>query len=112
MSPTARTLAECKRRGWLACVVERWIPRTNSRVDVFGFADILALDGRPGALLIQTTTTDNAPARVAKIEGPCADKAKAWLSAGNRIAVWGWAKRGDVGRRKLWTLKEYPVEAV
>ena len=103
-TPTARTLTECRSRGWPVDVVERWIPKTNLRSDLFGVMDMVALDGKPGVLGIQTTTTDNMSSRVAKITA--SDDAKAWLRAGNRIAVWGWAKRGAVGKRKVWTLKE------
>jgi len=90
-------------------VVERWLPKTKIRVDLFGFGDIIALDGKPGALLIQATSTDNAARRVTKIRTECADRAAAWLRAGNRVEVWGWAKRGEAGKRKLWTLKVYEV---
>ncbi len=109
MTPTARSLAECRKRGWWACVVERWVAQTRIRVDAFGFGDILALDEQPGALLIQATTTANAASRVRKIRDQRAKAARAWLGAGNRIAVWGWALRGKAGKRKLWTLKVYDV---
>ena len=108
-SPTRHTLEHCRKRGWIACVVEKWIRGKNIRVDVLGFGDVLALDGQPGSLLIQTTTTDNAPARVKKIKTERRDNALAWLEAGNRIVVHGWALRGAAGKRKLWTLKEYDV---
>ena len=111
-SPTQRTLAECRKRGWRACVVEKWIAQARRRIDVYGFGDVLALDGKPGSLLIQATTTANAPSRVTKIRGECAEAASDWLRAGNRIAVWGFARRGAAGKRKLWTLKEYPIEDI
>jgi hypothetical protein len=104
-SPTQRTLAECRNREWLACVVEKWIPQAGRRVDVFGFGDILAVDGLPGSLLIQATTTENMSARVKKIQTECHDAAKEWLRYGNRIGVWGWAKRGPADKRKVWTLR-------
>lgn len=113
-TPTKRSLDECKKRGWLAHVVEKWCPVAGKwpgkRVDAFGFGDVLAVElDAPGATLIQATTTQNAPARVTKICEECREAATAWLLAGNRILVWGWAKRGAEGKRKLWTLKEYPV---
>jgi hypothetical protein len=43
MSPTARTLAECKRRGWIAQVVEQTIPRTFIKRDLFGIIDVIAV---------------------------------------------------------------------
>lgn len=56
--------------------------------DLYGFGDLLVLDGEPGALLIQATSRDNVAARLRKIrEIP---EARRWLAAGNRIEVWGW----------------------
>lgn len=108
-SPTSRSLEECKRRGWRACVVERWMPQAGRRIDLFGFIDIVALDGEPGLIGIQATSTGNAPARVKKIREECWEAASDWLAAGNRVVVWGWSKRGLKGKRKLWRLKEYEV---
>lgn len=102
-SPTSRTLAWCKERGWLVGVVERFIPQTKRRNDLFGFIDIVVLDGQPGVLGIQATSTGNMSARAMKIQEECTEAAKSWLDAGNRIWVVGWAKRGAKGKRKLWT---------
>lgn len=43
MSPTARALAECRKRGWVAQVVEQTIPRTFIKRDLFGVIDIIAV---------------------------------------------------------------------
>ena len=86
--------------------------QARRRIDLFGFIDIVALDGHPGLLGIQATTTSNAPARVTKILEECTEAALEWLAAGNRVEVWGWAKRGLKDKRKLWTLKRYSVEIV
>jgi len=59
--------------------------------DLFGYGDLLVLDGLPGSLLIQCTSASNASTRVSKIKS--LDVARKWLSAGNRIQVWGWASR-------------------
>lgn len=45
-SPTQRTLAECKKRGWTAGVVERHIPfpkPQGTKIDLFGVIDIVAI---------------------------------------------------------------------
>jgi len=45
-SPTARTLAECKRRGWIAGVVERHIPfpkPQGTKIDLFGVIDLVVI---------------------------------------------------------------------
>lgn len=43
VSPTARTLAECRKRGWIAQVVEQTIPRTFIKRDFLGCIDIIAI---------------------------------------------------------------------
>lgn len=101
-SPTSRTLAECRRRGWTAQVVERWLPGTRknretgtlertpygTRKDLFGLGDILALDGQPGSLLIQACAGGDAAKRAAKVRD--LPELRAWLDAGNRFEVWAW----------------------
>ncbi len=42
MTPTARSLEYLIRAGFIATVVERWLPHCHVRRDAFGFADILA----------------------------------------------------------------------
>jgi hypothetical protein len=112
VTPTARTLAECKRRGWRAQVVEQTIPHTFIKRDLFGCVDVLALDGLPGVLGIQVTSSSNVAARVAKMRTECAEAVGAWLAAGNRLVVHGWAKRGKAGSRKVWTLREVDLTRV
>lgn len=102
MSPTARTLKHCRELGWVADVVERFIPGARVRRDLFGFIDVVILDGKPGVLGVQACSTGDQSTRLAKIgQEP---RAGLWLAAGNRVQVWGWAKRGPRGKRKLWEL--------
>lgn len=108
-SPTQRTLDHCRKMGWLAAVVEKWIPQTKRRADVFGFGDVLVLDGYTGSLLIQACTAGDMSTRLRKIAGKdCIVAAKRWLAAGNRIEVWGFGKR-TVGKRTRWVLKSQAV---
>lgn len=109
-SPSARTLAECRKRGWIAQVVERFNTYTNQRVDLFGVIDLVAIsptgivgiqacagsrsDGRGGG--------DHAARRAKILAEP---RARAWVQAGAALQVWSWAKRGEHGSRKLWTLR-------
>ncbi len=111
--PAARSLAELRKQGYYAQVVERWIPMTRRRLDLYGFIDIVAIDSAgalPGVLAVQATSTSNMSARLQKICTECADEARAWLQTGNRIEIHGWAKRGAKGKRKLWTLRRHTVE--
>lgn len=112
MSPTARSLAECEKRGWLAYVCEKWIPHARVRKDAFGFGDLLVMDGWHGSLLIQATSDSNVSARVGKIKTECSEAARTWLYHGNRIQVWGWGKKGRRGERKKWTLRVVEITEV
>ena len=114
-SPTARTLAECRKRNWHAGVVERYNTFSGKKNDLFGFIDLVALDGQPGLLGIQATSTPNMSSREKKIRIDCAELAHAWLMAGNRLEVWGWGKRvhykkdGSKSKVKRWALKTTKV---
>lgn len=104
-SPTSRSLQELKKRGYCAQVVEKWNAFAHIRVDLFGCIDIIAVKANEnGCWGIQATTTANMNARIKKaLDIP---HLRAWLMAGNRFSVWGWAKRGARGERKTWELKE------
>lgn len=106
-SPTQRSLEDLRGRGYVAEVVEKWIPATRRRKDLFGFGDILALrpgdiERAPEVVLVQTTSDHNVAARIAKIAE--AEHVAAVRGAGVRILVHGWRK---VGRR--WRLREVDV---
>lgn len=110
----ARTLAELRKRGWTAQVVERRLPRTFTTVDLFGVIDIVAIappfdkDGNgwpePGAIVgIQACAGGDHATRRAKILAE--PRAQEWIDAGGRLELWSWSKRGAAGKRKLWTLR-------
>jgi hypothetical protein len=107
-SPTQRTLAECRRRGWTACVVEKWVEQTRRRVDAFGFGDVLVA-AAGGPMLIQATSGANGASRVAKITGECAEAARAWLASGGQIEVWAWRKYAKPVDRKYWRAFTTPI---
>jgi len=90
LTPTARSLAWLRQRGYLAGVVESWVPRANVRRDLFAFADILAAKAGEPVLLVQTTSAANVAARLRKIQQTPA--AALWLQVG-RIEIHGWAMR-------------------
>lgn len=109
-SPTQRTLAELRRRGWPCTVTEHWNPFAKIRQDAWGFCDVWVMDDLPGSLIVQCTSASHVADRVTKITtGRRAPLAVRWLQAGNRIQVWGWGLRGPRGKRKLWTLREQKV---
>jgi hypothetical protein len=79
-------------RGFLAAVVESWIPRLNMRRDLFGFADLLAVHPRDRLfLLAQTTTAGHLAHRPAKARAR--PELRDWIRAGGRFEVHGWAQR-------------------
>lgn len=102
MTPTARSLAYLRAKGYTAGVVERWIAPARRRIDLGGFGDIVAWAPDGGILAIQATSDDtggNTGVRIRKIlELP---EAALWLASGGRIIVHGWARRG---KRRFWTL--------
>ena len=117
MSPTQRALAECRKRGYEAQVVERWNWHAKKRVDLFGCIDLVAVTPRhpdpniadmTGAIIgIQVTSGTNHAARIAKIKAE--PRMAAWAKAGGLVWVWSFAKRGKRGKRKTWALRETEV---
>jgi hypothetical protein len=101
-SPTSRSLALLREEGCLVAIVEKFVrfPPPGHRVDLFGFIDILAV--KPGfrTMGIQTTTSANAAARVAKIRA--SKEFPILVESGWRIIVHGWRKGGKRGERKTW----------
>ena len=100
-SPTARSLQNLRDNGWTCAVVEHWNPYAHIRQDLFGVIDILAMKEGCGLYAIQATTTGNMGARITK--SLAEPRLRTWLLCGGRFAVWGWAKRGVRGKRKVWT---------
>jgi hypothetical protein len=107
ISPTQRTLAECRKRGYIAQVVERFNPHAHVRVDLFGVIDIVAITPA-GILGIQACAGSSHAARRDKILAE--PRVKAWLEAGGRMEIWSWAKQGATGARKRWTLRAESIE--
>ena len=112
-SPTARTLRYLRQRGASAAVVERFMKppgvKFGWRVDLFNFGDLIAiLDGK--IWIIQVTTTDHVPDRMAKVAG--IPESKLWADTGNPVEVWGWAKRGPRGKIKRWKLIRFRLESL
>ena len=91
-SPTQLSLKKLRADGWLAEVVERWVPGANIRKDLFGWVDIVALkDGV--TLAVQTTSYSNMSARANKIADSetIAEVRKANWS----IHIHGWHKKDN-----------------
>jgi hypothetical protein len=104
--PTARSVQYQKARGYHAKVVERVNPFTRVRQDLFG-ADVLALKPGEPVLVVQATSGANHAARRTKLETE--GLVDLWTGAGAVLEIWSWAKQGERGKRKTWTLRRETV---
>jgi hypothetical protein len=91
-SPTQRSLALLRERGYLTAVVEKFNPHVGLhgiRQDLFGFGDLLAI--RKGeVVLVQTTSGGNLAQRVTKIVG--LETYPRVVESGIVVHVHGWRK--------------------
>lgn len=87
MTPTQRTLALMRSKGFYCEVVERHIPHSFIKKDLAGFLDIVCL-GDNETIGIQVTSASNVSARVKKITEH--ENVAAVRKAGWRILVHGW----------------------
>jgi hypothetical protein len=102
-TPTGRTLDLLRKQGFLADVVERWLPRVERHRDLFGFADVLAVHPRDRFfMLVQVTTAGHLAHRLAKAKRR--PELASWLRAGGRFEVHGWELRA--GR---WQMRRVEV---
>ena len=113
-SPTSRTVNYLAKQGIRAGNVERFVKQAGpfgKRYDLFGFIDVIAC--YPNCIAgLQVTSTGNMGARIKKIMEERPEEAKDFLNSTGKIEVWGWAKRGKAGKRKLWTPKVIEIYLV
>ena len=113
-SPSQRTLHLCKQFGWTVQIVERWNAFARVRQDLFGVIDLVAVTNHPdkpnSIIGIQTTSGSNHSARIEK--SLAEPRLNSWMKAGGRFHVWSWAKKGDRGARKLWTVRIDEIKLV
>lgn len=100
VSPTQRALQFCRDHGLTAQVVERWNPHAKVRQDLFGIIDLVVLVGS-SILGVQVTSGSNHASRETKAEQE--PRLREWLRCGGAFEVWSFSKRGERGKRKLWT---------
>lgn len=101
MSPTERTLALMKSRGWTAGVVEKWVPGAFIRKDLFNIIDIIAITGTE---IVGVQSCGEAFAdHLKKITLENASVASKWIASGGRLILVGWrpkkVKRGGIAIR-------------
>jgi hypothetical protein len=117
MTPTARSLALLRERGFLVARVEQRLPIPGKFVtrDCYGFGDLLIAGPDDGngfrfIALVQVTSTSNLSAREKKIR--LLPEARKWLVYGGAILLHGWSKKGKRGERKVWTVTERRIERI
>jgi hypothetical protein len=101
MKPNQLSLNKLRKEGYAVGVVERFVrfPPPGHRVDLFGFADIVAIkDDVLGVLAVNPTTKTNLSAHIKKYL--INDKLPIWLKAGNKFEIHSWYKK-RIGRT-LW----------
>lgn len=98
LSPTELSLKLFRSQGYLAEVVERWLPRANVRKDLFNVIDLIAIDGKCIAG-VQVTTLSSYRSHVAKLKEYDANL-KLWLSSGGQFIMHCWGTR-SVNKRKV-----------
>ena len=89
--PTKKTRELAKQRGWEIDSAESFNPYSGRKKDLFGFIDLIALDGET-IIAIQATSGSNASARVKKILEEQAHLAELWIRSGGRVLVIAWRK--------------------
>ena len=102
-SPTQRSLDHLRDGGWAPGVVERH-PRPKVTIDLWGFADIIAMKHGRTPMLVQTTTGSNLAARRKKIHA--SDLAALALQSGFRIVLHGWVAGRKEPREEEVTLSQ------
>jgi hypothetical protein len=109
VSPTQRARAFCKANGWTSQIVERFNVYAKVRQDLFGVIDLVVLDGQGGGPLgVQVCAGASHAAR--RDKALAEPRLREWLSAPARFEVWSYSKRGERGKRKLWTLRREAIE--
>lgn len=111
-----RSKALLESDGWKVAIVERWNQWAHVRQDLFGMCDLIAIrPDRSGVTGIQACGEDVSSHIEKLLVGYTNPKGKVygpndclaiWLQAGNQFFIWAWRKRGAVGKRKLWHLKQ------
>jgi len=102
MTPTQRSIAHMKARGYTVAIVEKWNQFARIRQDLFGFGDLLCIQEHCPPVMVQTTSS-GVSARLKKI----ADEPRhiTWMKAGCKIEVHGWTKKGAKGKRKTYQIR-------
>jgi len=102
ISYSSKSLNYLRRRGWIAESVEKWNPFGYNSKDLFGFADLLAVN-KHEFVFVQVTAGYNGSARIKKI---LANKdAVKFMTWGHKIYVHEWKKKMQPNGRNKFSVK-------
>jgi len=92
---TQHTLKLLRDKGYAFDIVERWLPRGKdnafgNRHDMFGYADIVAMQPGRGLLAVQSTTVNGLSKHRKDILGN--ELAREWIECGGRLFLIAWEK--------------------
>lgn len=112
-----RTKEWLEDRGWHVDITEKWNQWAHIRQDLFGLHDLVAVRHDSSGVWGINACEDNGSVQghVDKYltgwehpkKGPMPPNKHlpVWLAAGNKFSIFGWGKRGAVGKRKVWTMR-------
>lgn len=102
--PLQRTKAKLEEAKFSVWIVEKWVsfPPPGHRVDMFNLIDAVAVrEDIRGVLGVQACASSGRSAHRKKaLANPYI---RGWLLSGNAFEIWSWSKRGEAGKRKLWS---------
>jgi hypothetical protein len=114
--PLQRSKALLEEQGWKVWKVEVWNQWSGHRVDLYHLMDLVAIRADVNGVLGVQCCGEDVAAHITKIMSGYTDpKGKVWgpneylpiwKAAGNKLLIHGWSKRGERGKRKVWTLRE------
>jgi hypothetical protein len=111
----AKCMDHLRNAGFFCETVEKYNPRIRRKMDLFGFADIIAVPQvesiieypkgrrRTNITLVQCTSAANMSHRLRKIES--CGVAALWIRSGGHIVVAGLRKKEVPGKRPVFTWK-------
>lgn len=108
---TQKSLKYLRENGWSACVVERFLPARGTmkfprRIDAFNIGDLLACRPFPDAEIALVQCCPGASHAEHKAKILAIPEFDTWKQSGGIVLLMSWAKQGQRGKRKIWTLRE------
>lgn len=106
-----RSIATLKGAGYTVGIVEKFNHFVKIRQDLYGFIDLIAFHPEKNEVLaIQACSNSGGDVSAHVNKLVVMDVVQKWVRQPmRRLEIWGWAKQGERGKRKLWTLRRVKV---